>query len=106
MIQYLQPMPALSPGGNLNAYVQAVSAFPLLSQQRERELGEALYYQDDINAARELVLSHLRFVVHHQNGLHERPYSTSVCRVFALASRARAGESTRRGPGRFPGPSP
>ena len=64
MTSFLQPLPALSPGGNLNAYVQAVSAFPLLSQQRERELGEALYYRDDLNAARELVLAHLRFVVH------------------------------------------
>ena len=64
MTTYLQPLGALSPGGNLNAYIQAVGAFPVLSQQRERELGEALYYREDLNAARELVLAHLRFVVH------------------------------------------
>ena len=61
---YLQPLGLLSPGGNLNAYVQAVSAFPVLSHERERELSEALYYLEDLNAARELVLAHLRFVVH------------------------------------------
>jgi RNA polymerase sigma-32 factor len=64
MTSYLQPLAALSPGGNLNAYVQAVGAISVLSPQRERELGEALYYRDDLNAARELVLAHLRFVVH------------------------------------------
>ena len=64
MTTYLQPLGGLSPGGNLNAYIQAVSAFPLLSQERERELGEALFFKNDLNAARELVLAHLRFVVH------------------------------------------
>ncbi len=64
MSTMLQPMVALSPGGNINAYIQAVSAFPVLSQEREQELAEALYYREDLASARELVLAHLRFVVH------------------------------------------
>jgi len=64
MSRMLQPMVALSPGGNINAYIQAVSAFPVLSQEREQELAQALYYREDLGSARELVLAHLRFVVH------------------------------------------
>jgi RNA polymerase sigma-32 factor len=52
------------PGANLAAYVQAVSAIPMLSVEREKELAEALYYSENVEAARELVMSHLRFVVH------------------------------------------
>ena len=64
MSRELQPVLALSPGGNINAYIQAVNAFPILSAERERDLAEALYYRDELTAARELVLAHLRFVVH------------------------------------------
>ena len=52
------------PGANLGAYVQAVSAIPVLSVERERDLAERLFYREDVQAARELVMSHLRFVVH------------------------------------------
>ncbi|EXJ10460.1 RNA polymerase sigma factor RpoH [Nitrincola nitratireducens] len=54
----------LSPGGNVNAYVQTVSTIPILNADEERELAERLHYQNDLEAARQLVLSHLRFVVH------------------------------------------
>jgi RNA polymerase sigma-32 factor len=60
----LQPVDQMVPGANLGAYVQAVSSIPVLSIERERELGEDLYYNDNLQAARELVMSHLRFVVH------------------------------------------
>jgi RNA polymerase sigma-32 factor len=52
------------PGANLTAYVQAVSSIPVLSPERERELAEDLFYNNNLDAARELVMSHLRFVVH------------------------------------------
>jgi RNA polymerase sigma-32 factor len=52
------------PGANLAAYVQAISTVPVLSVERERELAEDLYYNENLQAARELVMSHLRFVVH------------------------------------------
>jgi RNA polymerase sigma-32 factor len=60
----LQPVYALVPGANLEAYVHAVNSIPLLTPEQERELGESLYYQQDLEAARQMVLAHLRFVVH------------------------------------------
>ncbi|MGJ8686495.1 MAG: RNA polymerase sigma factor RpoH [Spongiibacteraceae bacterium] len=64
MSSQLQPLQQLVPGGDLSAYIQSVSCIPLLSAEREQELGESLFYQGDLEAARELVMSHLRFVVH------------------------------------------
>jgi RNA polymerase sigma-32 factor len=49
--------------GSLDHYIQAVNRFPLLSQQQEVELGRRLQRNDDVDAARQLVLSHLRLVV-------------------------------------------
>ena len=60
----LAPIDQLVPGANLGAYVQAVSSIPVLSQEREQELAEDLYYNQNLEAARQLVMSHLRFVVH------------------------------------------
>jgi RNA polymerase sigma-32 factor len=60
----LQAIDQLVPGANLSAYVQAVSSIPVLSAERERELAEELFYRDNLDAARQLVMSHLRFVVH------------------------------------------
>jgi RNA polymerase sigma-32 factor len=54
----------MAPGANLAAYIQAVSTIPVLSAEREQELAEQLYYHENVDAARELVMSHLRFVVH------------------------------------------
>ncbi len=56
-------MPVLSPVSSLEAYIQAVHAIPLLSAEREAELGRQLREKDDLNAARDLVMSHLRLVV-------------------------------------------
>ncbi len=55
---------SLSPGGDLNAYVQTVSGFPILTADEEKALAERFYYENDLDAARKLVLCHLRFVVH------------------------------------------
>jgi RNA polymerase sigma-32 factor len=55
---------ALVPGRDLDAYVHAISAFPVLSAEEEKALAERFYYENDLEAARELVLCHLRFVVH------------------------------------------
>ena len=64
MTKSLQTMDWMSPGANLNAYIQGTASVPILSLDEERALGEALYYQDDLEAARRLVMAHLRFVVH------------------------------------------
>ena len=60
----LQPLHNLSPVANLEAYVQTVSGIAILTVEEERALADRLYYQEDLEAARQLVMSHLRFVVH------------------------------------------
>ena len=54
----------ISPGQNLDAYLQTISGIPVLSIAEERVLAERLKDQNDLEAARQLVMSHLRFVVH------------------------------------------
>jgi len=53
----------LSPVSSLESYVQAVNTIPMLTAEREIELGRRLKESDDVTAARDLVLSHLRLVV-------------------------------------------
>jgi len=60
----LQLIERLVPGANLEAYIQAASRIPVLTVDEERELAERLYYDEDVDAARQMVLSHLRFVIH------------------------------------------
>ncbi len=60
----LQPMNILAPGQNLGAYIQAVNTVPVLTAEEEHRLAEDLYYREDLEAARKLVMAHLRFVVH------------------------------------------
>ncbi len=59
---------ALSPGKDLDAYVQTVGAIPVLTAEEEKALAERFYHAQDLEAARQLVLSHLRFVVHIARG--------------------------------------
>ncbi|WP_422473852.1 RNA polymerase sigma factor RpoH [Endozoicomonas sp. ALB032] len=60
----IQPVDILVPGQNIDAYVTGVSAIAVLSAEQEKSLAERLYYKNDLEAARQLVMSHLRFVVH------------------------------------------
>lgn len=60
----LLPVQMLAPGQNINAYIQAVNSFSILTAEEEKELAEQLYYQENLEAARRLVMAHLRFVVH------------------------------------------
>ncbi|MBB1202081.1 RNA polymerase sigma factor RpoH [Enterobacteriaceae bacterium 89] len=55
---------ALAPVGNLDSYIRAANAWPMLTADEERALAEKLHYQGDLEAAKTLILSHLRFVVH------------------------------------------
>jgi RNA polymerase sigma-32 factor len=64
MSTVIQAVANLSPGQNLDSYVQTVSSIPMLSAEEERELAEKFYYENDLEAARALVMSQLRFVVH------------------------------------------
>jgi len=56
-------LPIPSAVGSLEAYVQAVNRFPVLSAEREHALATRFKTENDLDAARELVLSHLRVVV-------------------------------------------
>jgi len=64
MSSNIQPVDVLSPGGNLEAYIQAVNGIALLSVEQEKDLAERLFYEDDLDAARQMVMAHLRFVVY------------------------------------------
>lgn len=55
---------AIAPLGNLDAYIRAANAWPMLTAEEEKALAEQLHYQGDLEAAKTLILSHLRFVVH------------------------------------------
>ncbi|MEO7320975.1 MAG: RNA polymerase sigma factor RpoH [Nitrosospira sp.] len=52
-----------SPGGSIESYIQSVNRFPILSQEEETRLARSLRDEDNIEAARQLVLSHLRVVI-------------------------------------------
>jgi RNA polymerase sigma-32 factor len=54
--------------GNFDAYVERVSRIPMLSKEQEIELAKRFRADGDLEAARELVISHLRFVVHIARG--------------------------------------
>ena len=56
------------PLGSLDSYIQTVGAVAVLSAEEERELASRLRENDDLDAARALVLAHLRFVVHVARG--------------------------------------
>ncbi|WP_404414726.1 RNA polymerase sigma factor RpoH [Marinospirillum sp.] len=64
MSKQLQVVDLYSPGRDLNAYMQTVNSIPLLTVEEEKDLGYRLQQEGDLEAARLLVLSHLRFVVH------------------------------------------
>ena len=63
-VNALQPAVSLVPGENLEAYIHNVHSISILTAEEEKKLAEQLFYDGDVEAARKLVLSHLRFVVH------------------------------------------
>ena len=56
-------IPLALPVGSLETYFQSVNRIPMLSAEEERELAERYHNENDIESARMLVMSHLRFVV-------------------------------------------
>lgn len=54
----------LVPGANLESYIQTVNQIPILGYDEEQSLAQRYQEHGDIEAARQMVLSHLRFVVH------------------------------------------
>ena len=60
----LMPLSLSAQGVNLGAYISTVNQIPILTAEQEKELAERYYYDQDLDAAKMLVMSHLRFVVH------------------------------------------
>jgi RNA polymerase sigma-32 factor len=58
----------LSPLGSLDAYIGAVNRIPVLTVEEEQALARSYLASEDLDAAKQLVLSHLRFVVHVARG--------------------------------------
>ena len=56
-------LPIPSTVGNIDAYIQAASRYPMLSEAEEIRLAERFHNDGDVEAARQLVLSHLRLVI-------------------------------------------
>ena len=61
MTTYALPVPSAS--GSLDSYIQTVNRFPILSQSEETELARRFRDHEDLDAARQLIVSHLRVVV-------------------------------------------
>jgi RNA polymerase sigma-32 factor len=59
----LQPIDLCLPVGSLEAYIQYVNQIPLLTQEEEHELAVKFQQNNELAAAKRLILSHLRFVV-------------------------------------------
>ena len=70
------PVPA---AGSLDQYIQSVNRMPMLSEQQEVELATRLRDEGDVDAARQLVMSHLRVVVAIARG------GTPCCLIRAAA---------------------
>ncbi len=58
------------PAGSLDSYIQSVNRIPMLTVEEERDLARRFRDHRDLDAARQLVLSHLRFVVRVSRGYH------------------------------------
>ncbi|WWO97211.1 MAG: RNA polymerase sigma factor RpoH [Candidatus Dasytiphilus stammeri] len=63
MIQRMKSL-AIAPIGSLDCYLRVANSYPILSVEEERRLAERLHYLGDLDAAKTLILSHLRFVIY------------------------------------------
>ncbi len=66
----LVPSHLMAPAGtgSLDSYIQEVNRVPILSLEEEQDLARRFQNEDDLDAARQMVMSHLRFVVHVARG--------------------------------------
>ncbi len=68
-INTMQSMALTVPrSGSIETYVQSAYSIPMLTAEREQELATRLHQHDDLQAAQELIMSHLRFVIHVAKG--------------------------------------
>ncbi len=64
MSKSMQMALTIPQSGSIESYMQSVGTIPMLTADAEKSLAERLFNEGDLTAARELVMSHLRFVVH------------------------------------------
>ncbi len=62
-MSHAMSLPIPSALGNIDAYIQAANRYPMLSGAEETRLAERFHNDGDVEAARQLVLSHLRLVI-------------------------------------------
>ena len=62
-MSHVMSLPIPSALGNIDAYIQAANRYPMLSGAEETSLAERFHNNGDVEAARQLVLSHLRLVI-------------------------------------------
>ncbi|MDC0611248.1 RNA polymerase sigma factor RpoH [Vibrio sp.] len=67
MANQTYPM-ALVTQDSLDSYIRSVNSYPMLTAEEEKGLAERLHFKGEIEAAKSLILSHLRFVVHIARG--------------------------------------
>ena len=69
-MSFTSPSMALtvSQSGSIEAYTSSAYSIPMLSAEREQELATQLYHENNLEAAQELIMSHLRFVIHIAKG--------------------------------------
>ena len=67
-ISRLPAVPTDVPGASLHSYINSVQSIPTLTREREHELSTAYYQHQDLQAARELTMAHLKFVVYVTRG--------------------------------------
>ena len=86
----LQVIDPTTPGRDLTAYIASVNSIAVLTPEQERELANQYYYDDNVDAARQLVMAHLRFVVHMAKTYsgYGLPISTTATLIFSLAGGA------------------
>ncbi|MBL4908423.1 MAG: RNA polymerase sigma factor RpoH [Alteromonadaceae bacterium] len=69
MSNSMQSMALIIPqSGSIESYIQSAYSIPMLTAEREQKLATQLYNDGDLNSAQELIMSHLRFVVHVAKG--------------------------------------
>ncbi|MDG1734002.1 MAG: RNA polymerase sigma factor RpoH [Thalassotalea sp.] len=69
MTNYSHSMALTVPsGGSIESYMQSAYSIPMLTAEQEHELACRLYHEDDLTAAQDLIMSHLRFVIHIAKG--------------------------------------
>ena len=77
----LQTIELSTPGKDIESYLSSVHSIPILTPVQERELAQKLYDNDDLDAARQLVLAHLRFCGSYLKNLFRLRAST--CRYYS-----------------------